>query len=59
MTEQEWLDLEQEYRAVFGSNIPRMMLPADEAAALALIRKAIDTRDDGVFEQDIPADAAI
>ena len=59
MTEQEWLDLEQEYRAVFGSNIPRMMLPADEAAAVALIRKAIDTRDDGVFEQDIPADAAI
>ena len=59
MTEQEWLDLEQEYRAVFGSIIPRMMLPADEAAAVALIRKAIDTRDDGVFEQDIPADAAI
>lgn len=59
MNEQEWFDLEQEYRAVFGSNIPRMMLPADEEAAVALIRKAIETGDDGVFDQDIPTDAAI
>lgn len=59
MNEQEWFDLEQEYRAVFGSNIPRMMLPADEEAAVALVRKAIETHDDGVFDQDIPTDAAI
>lgn len=59
MTEQEWFELEQEYRAAFGSNIPRAMLPADEAAAVALIRKAIETGDEGVFDQDIPANAAI
>ena len=59
MNEQEWFDLEQEYRAVFGSNIPRMILPADEEAAVSLIRKAIETGDDGVFDQGIPTDAAI
>lgn len=59
MNEQEWFDLEQEYRAVFGSNIPRVMLPTDETAAVALVRKAIETRDDGVFDQGIPTDAAI
>lgn len=59
MTDKEWLDLGQEYRAVFGENIPFTMLPADEKTALALIRKAIDTRDDSVFEQGIPPDAAI
>lgn len=59
MTDQEWMDLEQEYRAVFGSNIPRTMLPSDEAVAVELVRKAIDTRDDGVFDQGIPSDAAI
>lgn len=59
MTEQEWFDLEQEYRAVFDSSIPRTMLPADEIAAVALIRRSIDTGDDGVFDQGIPSDAAI
>lgn len=59
MTEREWFELEREYRAVFCSGIPRMMLPADEAAAVALIRKAIETGDEGVFDQDIPTDAAI
>lgn len=59
MNEQEWFNLEGEYRAVFGSNIPRMMLPADEKAAVELIREAIAKRDDSVFEQDIPADASI
>ncbi len=59
MTEQDWFDLEQEYRALFGSNIPRIMLPADEEAAVALVRLAIETRSDGVFEQDIPSSCAI
>lgn len=59
MTDKEWLDLEQEYRAVFSANIPFTMLPADETAAVALIREAIKTRDDSVFEQGIPPDAAI
>lgn len=57
MTEQGWFDLEQEYRAVFGSNIPRMMLPADEEAAAALVREAIQKRDDGVFDRGIPSTA--
>ncbi|MHB1077642.1 hypothetical protein [Thiobacillus sp.] len=59
MTEQDWFDFEQEYRALFGSNIPRIMLPADEEAAVALVRLAIETRSDGVFEQDIPSSCAI
>lgn len=59
MTDQDWLDLEREYRAVFGSNIPRMMLPADEAAAIALIREAIAKRDEGILEPGIPVTAAI
>jgi hypothetical protein len=59
MTEQDWFDLDQEYRAVFGEGIPHMMLPADEAAKVALIRKAIETGDDSVLEQGIPVDAAI
>lgn len=59
MTEQEWFDLEQQYRSVFDSNIPRSMLPADEAAAVALVRKAISEKDDGVFDQGIPNDAEI
>lgn len=59
MTEQEWLELDREYRAVFNEGIPHMMLPADEAATVALIRKAIEAGDDSVFEQGIPVDAAI
>lgn len=59
MTEQDWFDFEQAYRALFGSNIPRIMLPADEEAAVALVRLAIETRSDGVFEQDIPSSCAI
>lgn len=59
MTEQEWFELELQYRQVFGSNIPRAMLPADEEAAVALVKEAIAARDDSVFERDIPPDAAI
>lgn len=59
MTGQDWFDLEQKYRDVFGSNIPRMMLPSDEAAAAALIHEAIQKRDDSVIDQGIPSDAAI
>lgn len=59
MNDQEWFDLEQEYRAIFGEGIPRMMLPADEAAAVALVREAILKRDDSVLDPEIPEDAAI
>lgn len=59
MTEQGWFDLNEEYRAAFGESIPRMMLPADEDAAAALVREAIQKRDDGVFEQGIPPSALI
>lgn len=59
MNEQDWLKLDREYRAIFGEGIPHMMLPADEAVKVALIRKAIETGDDSVFEQGIPVDAAI
>jgi hypothetical protein len=59
MTEQDWFDLEQEYRAVFGSNIPRMMLPSDDEAAALLVREAIEMRDDSVFDQGIPSSCAI
>lgn len=54
MNEQEWFELGQEYLAVFGEKIPRMMLPADEEAAAALVREAIGKRDESVFERDIP-----
>lgn len=59
MTEDEWFALEQEYRAVFGSNIPRTMLPTDDELAAALVREAITKRDDSVFGRGIPPDAAI
>ena len=59
MTDQEWLDLWNEYRAVFNSNIPLTQLPSDESAAVALIRKAIETGDEAVLDPDIPADAVI
>jgi hypothetical protein len=59
MTEQGWFDLNEEYRAVFGESIPRMMLPTDEEAAAALVREAIQKRDDSVFEQGIPVTALI
>lgn len=59
MTEREWFELEQEYRATFGSSIPRMMLPADEDAAARLVRAAIKKRDEGVIGQGIPTQAAI
>jgi hypothetical protein len=59
MTDREWFDLERQYRAVFGSNIPRTMLPADEEAAAALVRKGIETGDGAVLDPGIPADAVI
>lgn len=58
MTEQEWFELEQEYHAVFFSNIPRAMLPADEESVVALVREAIRKRDESVFDHSIPTDAA-
>jgi hypothetical protein len=59
MTEQDWLDLDQQYRAIFGERIPRTMLPADEDAAATMVREAILKRDDSAIGQDIPPDAAI
>lgn len=59
MTEQEWLELDREYRTVFDAGIPHMMLPSDENAAAALVREAIEKRDESVFEQGIPVSAAI
>lgn len=59
MTGQEWLELDREYRAVFAAGIPRMMLPSDEKAAAALVREAIEKRDEGVFERRIPVRALI
>lgn len=59
MNEQDWLELERQYRGVFGSNVPRMMLPADEEAAAELVREAIAKRDESVFERNMPPDAAI
>lgn len=54
MPEQDWFDLEQEYRALFGSNIPRMMLPSDDETAALLVREAIEARDDSVFDRGVP-----
>lgn len=59
MTGQDWFDLNQKYIAVFGEKIPRMMLPADEEAAAAIVRQAIETHDDSVFERNFPASAVI
>ncbi len=57
MTEQDWLDLNQEYRGVFGESIPRMMLPADDELAATLVREAIATRDESVIDRGVPGDA--
>ncbi|MBW8370358.1 MAG: hypothetical protein K0M66_05210 [Thiobacillus sp.] len=57
MTEQDWLDLNEEYRKVFGENIPRMMLPADEEMAAAVVREAIAMRDESVIDRGVPGDA--
>ena len=57
MTEQGWLDLNREYREAFGENIPRMMLPADEEKAAAVVREAIAMRDASVIDRGIPGDA--
>lgn len=57
MTEQDWVDLERRYREVFGENIPRTMLPADQRAAAELVRKAIAARDASIIERGIPGDA--
>lgn len=57
VTEQDWLDLNREYREVFGESIPRMMLPADEEMAAALVREAIATRDASAIDRGIPGDA--
>ena len=59
MTEQDWLDLDQQYRAIFGERIPRTMLPADEEAATAMVREAILKRDDGVFDRGVPGSCLI
>lgn len=59
MTEQDWLDLDQQYRAVFGERIPRTMLPADEEAAAAMVREAILKRDDSVFDRGVPGSCLI
>lgn len=59
VTELDWFDLEQRYREVFGENIPRMMLPADEETAAALVLEAIDKRDETVLDRELPGDALI
>lgn len=59
VTEQDWFNLERRYQETFGTNIPRMMLPADEEAAVALVREAIVKRDETVFERGILGDACI
>jgi len=59
MTEQDWFDLEQEYRALFGSNIPRMMLPSDDEAAALLVHEAIEARDDSVFDRGVPGSCLV
>ena len=59
MTEQDWFALEQEYRAVFGSNIPRMMLPSDDETASSLVHEVIEARDDSVFDRGIPGSCLV
>lgn len=55
----QWIDLNDRYSAVFGESIPTMELPADGDAALALIQRAIDTKNDGVFSEGIEEGALI
>lgn len=57
MTVQDWVDLERRYREVFGENIPRTMLPADQRAAAESVRKAIAARDASIIERGIPGRA--
>ena len=58
-TKEEFEALDAEYRSVFDAGIPLTMLPYDTKAATALIREAIATRDEGVFERDLPEGALI
>jgi hypothetical protein len=56
-TEAELNELYTAYYEVFGHSVPTMMLPDDPAEAAALIRRAIETRDESVFDSLIPPDA--
>lgn len=55
----QWIDLNDRYRAVFGESIPMTELPADGDDALALIQRAIDTKNDGVFNEGIEEGALV
>lgn len=56
-TEAELNELFTAYYEVFGYSVPTMMLPDDAADAAALIRRAIETRDESVFDSVIPPGA--
>lgn len=53
----ELAELYTAYYDTFGQHVPTMMLPDDPAEAAALIRQAIETKDDSVFDSAIPPDA--
>lgn len=59
LTEQEWSDLGQRYRAAFGVGIPFTMLPADGEAAVALINRAIEAKNEDLIDADLPEGALI
>lgn len=56
-TEAELNELHTAYYEIFGHTVPSMMLPGDPAEAAALILRAIETRDESVFDSQIPPDA--
>jgi len=56
---EEWIRLNERYRVVFGEGIPTMELPADGDAALALILRAIESRDESVFGEGVPPGALV
>lgn len=53
MTDKEWQGLEQRYQEVFGTNIPRTKLPANQETAGALVRIAVALRDDSLCTKDV------
>jgi len=55
----ELASLLERFEATFGETAPLTMLPSDEQAAIALLRRVIDARDTSLLEADLPEGAVI
>lgn len=57
MLTDDFAELMRRYAETFGEQAPLMMLPSDEEKAAKLLRRAIETGDSSVIDQQIPSDA--